>query len=63
MLIYKGSIMWYFINAKGDENMEKPFSFYLVTDTHYFDGSFKRTGEAYEKRSITDQNVLRKRLQ
>ena len=33
MLIYIGSIMWYFINAKGDENMEKPFSFYLVTDT------------------------------
>lgn len=50
--------MWYFINAKGDENMEKPFSFYLVTDTHYFDSSFKRTGEAYEKRSKTDQKCV-----
>ncbi len=34
------------------------FSFYLVTDTHYFDSSFKRTGEAYEKRSITDQKCV-----
>ncbi|MGN0532188.1 MAG: metallophosphoesterase family protein [Eubacterium sp.] len=38
--------------------MEKPFSFFLVTDTHYFDSSFKRTGEAYEKRSITDQKCV-----
>lgn len=38
--------------------MEKPFSFYLVTDTHYYDSSFKRTGEAYEKRSITDQKCV-----
>lgn len=50
--------MWYFINAKGDENMEKPFSFYLVTDTHYYDSSFKRTGDAYEKRSVTDQKCV-----
>ena len=34
------------------------FSFYLVTDTHYFDSSFKRTGEAYEKRSVTDQKCV-----
>ena len=38
--------------------MEKPFSFFLVTDTHYFDSSFKRTGEAYEKRSVTDQKCV-----
>lgn len=38
--------------------MSKPFSFFLVTDTHYFDSSFKRTGEAYEKRSITDQKCV-----
>ena len=43
---------------KGDENMEKPFSFFLVTDTHYYDSSFKRTGEAYEKRSKTDQKCV-----
>lgn len=38
--------------------MENPFSFFLVTDTHYFDSSFKRTGEAYEKRSVTDQKCV-----
>lgn len=38
--------------------MEKPFSFFLVTDTHYFDSEFKRTGEAYEKRSRTDQKCV-----
>lgn len=37
--------------------MEK-LSFYLVTDTHYFDSSFKRTGEAYENRSRTDQKCV-----
>ncbi len=42
--------------------MEKPFSFFLVTDTHYFDSSFGRTGPAYEERSRTDQNVLPKHL-
>lgn len=36
----------------------KNLSFYLVTDTHYFDTSFGRTGEAYEKRSITDQKCI-----
>lgn len=38
--------------------MKKPFSFFLVTDTHYFDNSFKRTGSAYEERSITDQKCV-----
>lgn len=33
-------------------------SFYLVTDTHYFDESFKRTGKAYEERSRTDQKCV-----
>lgn len=34
------------------------FSFYLVTDTHLFDKSYSRKGEAYEKRSITDQKCV-----
>ena len=38
--------------------MEKPFSFFLVTDTHYFDSEFKRTGAAYENRSRTDQKCV-----
>lgn len=38
--------------------MEKSFSFYLVTDTHYFDSSFKRSGKAYEERSRTDQKCV-----
>ena len=38
--------------------MGKPFSFFLVTDTHYFDSSFSRTGPAYEKRSRTDQKCV-----
>lgn len=38
--------------------MAKPFSFFLVTDTHYYDSSFKRTGEAYEQRSRTDQKCV-----
>ena len=33
-------------------------SFYLVTDTHYYDSSFKRTGRAYEERSRTDQKCV-----
>lgn len=33
-------------------------SFYLVTDTHYYDSSFKRTGKAYEARSRTDQKCV-----
>ena len=38
--------------------MAKPFSFFLVTDTHYFDSSFSRTGTAYEERSRTDQKCV-----
>ena len=33
-------------------------NFYLVTDTHFFDPSFKRSGAAYEKRSIGDQKCV-----
>lgn len=33
-------------------------NFYLVTDTHYYDSSFKRTGKAYEERSRTDQKCV-----
>lgn len=36
----------------------KDLSFYLVTDTHYYDTSFKREGEAYEARSRTDQKCV-----
>lgn len=38
--------------------MAKPFSFFLVTDTHYYDSSFKSTGKAYEQRSRTDQKCV-----
>ncbi len=34
------------------------FSFYHITDTHYYDSSFKRSGSAYEKRSQTDQKCV-----
>lgn len=33
-------------------------NFYLVTDTHFFDPSFKHSGVAYEKRSISDQKCV-----
>ena len=33
-------------------------NFYLVTDTHFFDPSFKRSGAEYEKRSISDQKCV-----
>ena len=33
-------------------------SFYLVTDTHYYDSSFKAQGEAYERRSRTAQKCV-----
>lgn len=33
-------------------------SFYLVTDTHYYDSSFKASGSAYESRSMTDQKCV-----
>lgn len=32
--------------------------FYLVTDTHYYDRSFKVDGKAYEERSRTDQKCV-----
>lgn len=38
--------------------MSKDFSFFLVTDTHYYDSSFKVTGKAYEERSKTDQKCV-----
>lgn len=38
--------------------MKKPFSFFLVTDTHYYDSSFKASGPAYEARSRTDQKCV-----
>ena len=33
-------------------------NFYLVTDTHFFFFFFKRSGAAYEKRSISDQKCV-----
>lgn len=36
----------------------KKLSFYLVTDTHYYDTSFKAQGPAYERRSRTDQKCV-----
>jgi 3',5'-cyclic AMP phosphodiesterase CpdA len=36
----------------------KQLNFYLVTDTHYFDTSFGASGEAYERRSRTDQKCV-----
>ncbi len=38
--------------------MSKPFSFFLVTDPHYFELSLGGEGEAYEKRSRTDQKCV-----
>ena len=38
-------------------NMDK-LKFFLVTDTHYFDTSFKAEGKAYEERSRTDQKCV-----
>lgn len=50
--------MLFYKYNKGDEKVNKPFSFYLVTDTHLFDKSYSRCGEAYEKRSRTDQKCV-----
>lgn len=36
----------------------KPFSFFLVTDPHYFELSLGGEGEAYEARSRTDQKCV-----
>lgn len=38
--------------------MEKTFSFFLVTDPHYFEASLGAEGEAYEERSRTDQKCV-----
>ena len=38
-------------------NLEN-LSFYLVTDTHYYDTSFSASGPAYERRSRTDQKCV-----
>ncbi len=38
--------------------MSEQLSFYLVTDTHYYDTSFKASGPAYERRSRTDQKCV-----
>lgn len=38
--------------------MNKPFSFFLVTDPHYFELSLGGSGEAYEERSRTDQKCV-----
>lgn len=38
--------------------MKKPFSFFLVTDPHYFEASLGAEGEAYEERSRTDQKCV-----
>ncbi len=35
-----------------------PLKFFLVTDTHYFDVSFKASGPAYEERSRIDQKCV-----
>ncbi|MFR5875332.1 MAG: metallophosphoesterase family protein [Eubacterium sp.] len=36
----------------------KNLEFYLVTDPHYYDTSFKASGPAYERRSRTDQKCV-----
>lgn len=36
----------------------RELSFYVVTDTHYYDTSFKANGKAYEDRSRTDQKCV-----
>lgn len=38
--------------------MKKPFSFFLVTDPHYFEASLGAEGEAYEEHSRTDQKCV-----
>ncbi len=38
--------------------LKNPLKFYVVTDTHYYDSSFKAEGPAYEKRSRTDQKCV-----
>lgn len=38
--------------------MEQPFNLFVVTDTHYFENALGASGEAYEKRSATDQKCI-----
>lgn len=38
--------------------MEHPFSFFLITDTHYFENSLGADGEAYDKFNLTEQKCL-----
>lgn len=38
--------------------LQKEFSFFLVTDPHYFEASLGAQGEAYEARSRTDQKCI-----
>ena len=38
--------------------MQKPFSFYLITDTHYFENSLGASGEAYDKFNLNEQKCL-----
>lgn len=38
--------------------MEQPFRLFVVTDTHYFENDLGASGEAYEKRSATDQKCI-----
>lgn len=38
--------------------MSKPFSFFLVTDPHYFETALGAEGEAYEARSRVDQKCI-----
>ncbi len=46
-----------FLNPDRSDFM-KPLRFFLVTDLHYFDTSFKASGSAYERRSRTDQKCI-----
>lgn len=38
--------------------MRQPLSFFVITDTHYFENALGASGEAYEKRSLTDQKCI-----
>lgn len=37
----------------------KPISFYLVTDTHYFENKLGAGGEAFEKNMVTEQYFVK----
>ena len=37
----------------------KPVSFYLVTDTHYFENKLGAEGKAFEKKMTTEQYFVR----